>query len=256
MTRKLFDLTGSAAIVTGATRGIGLAVATRLAEQGAAVAVSSRSQADCDAVAAQIVKSGGKAIGIAADLASKQSLENLAAQAAQQLGPIDVLVLNAATNTHFGPMETIPDESFARLLQDNVIANHWLINAVAPAMRQRRSGSIVLVSSVAGLRGTSMLGAYGIAKAADLQLARNLAVEFGPDQVRVNCVAPGVTRTEFARAMWSNPQIIGRLETATPMQRIAEPDEVAGAVVFLASPASAFIAGQTIVVDGGLTIAG
>lgn len=256
MTKSLFDLSGKTAIVTGATRGIGLAIATRLAEQGAAVAVSSRSQADCDAVAAELEKLGGKAIGIAADLASKPSLQGLAEQAANRLGPIDILVLNAATNTHFGPMETIPDENFTRLLQDNVIANHWLIGAVAPAMRQRRSGSIVLISSVAGLRGTTMLGAYGIAKAADLQLARNLAVEFGPDAVRVNCVAPGVTRTEFARAMWSNPQIVGHIEAATPMRRIAEPDEVAGAALFLASPASAFITGQTIAVDGGLTIAG
>ena len=256
MTNGLFDLRGQAAIITGATRGIGLAIAKRLAEQGAAVAIASRSQPDCDEVAASLTAGGAKAIGIAADLSSKASLANLAAQARDALGPIGILVLNAATNSHFGPMEHIADDNFAKLLQDNVIANHWLVGMIAPEMRQRRAGSIILVSSVAGLRGTTMLGPYGIAKAADLQLARNLAVEFGPDAVRVNCVAPGVTRTAFAQAMWSNPAIIEPLEASTPMRRIAEPDEIAGAAVFLASPASAFMTGQTLVIDGGATIAG
>jgi NAD(P)-dependent dehydrogenase (short-subunit alcohol dehydrogenase family) len=146
----------------------------------------------------------------------------------------------------------MPDELFAKVMASNVQSNLWLSNMVIPGMAQRRSGAIVIVSSIGGLRGSPVLGAYAISKAADMQLARNLAVEWGPSNVRVNCIAPGLVRTDFARALWENPDIYKKRTKDTPLQRIGEPDEIAGATVFLASSAGSFMTGQTIVIDGGL----
>jgi NAD(P)-dependent dehydrogenase (short-subunit alcohol dehydrogenase family) len=151
-------------------------------------------------------------------------------------------------------MAGISDDQFRKILDNNVIANHWLIQMVAPEMLERGEGSIIIVSSIGGLKASPVLGAYNISKAADFQLARNLAAEFGPRQVRVNCIAPGLIRTDFAKALWENPQTLGAVTMHTPMKRIGEPDEIAGAAVFLASPASTFMTGQAIVVDGGATV--
>ena len=170
------------------------------------------------------------------------------------MGRIDILVCNAASNPYYGPMAGITDEQFRKILDNNVIANHWLIAMVAPEMLERSEGSIIIVCSIGGLQGSTVIGAYNISKAADFQLARNLAAEFGPRQVRVNCIAPGLIRTDFARALWENPDTLKAVTTHTPMQRIGEPDEIAGAAVFLAAPASTFMTGQAIVVDGGSTI--
>jgi hypothetical protein len=164
-------------------------------------------------------------------------------------------VCNAASNPYYGPMAGIGDEQFRKVLDNNILSNHWLIGMVAPGMCERRRGSIVIVSSIGGLRGSGILGAYCISKAADLQLARNLAVEFGPQNVRVNCIAPGLVRTDFARALWEDPDLLAARTATTPLRRIGEPDEIAGAAVFLASPASTFMTGQVIVVDGGVTVA-
>jgi len=250
----LFDLSGKVAIVTGSSRGIGKAIAEALADQGARVVISSRNQDVCDEVAAAInVAHPGAAIAVAASISSKDALQHLVDETVRQFGQVDVLVCNAASNPYYGPMAGISDEQFRKTLDNNVIANHWLINMVAPGMLEREDGSIVIISSVGGLVGSATIGAYNISKAADFQLARNLAAEFGPKGVRVNCIAPGLIRTDFAKALWENPDTLKSVTRHTPMRRIGEPHEIAGAAVFLASPASTFMTGQAIVVDGGST---
>jgi NAD(P)-dependent dehydrogenase (short-subunit alcohol dehydrogenase family) len=253
---SLFDLTGKVAVVTGSSRGIGRAIAHRLAEHGARIVISSRKAEACAAVVAEIeAKYGaGSALSIPANISSKEDLRRLASDAATHFGRIDILVCNAASNPYYGPLSDISDDQFRKILDNNIIANHWLISFVAPQMIERREGSIVIVSSVGGLKASTTIGAYNISKAADFQLARNLAAEFGPHNVRVNCIAPGLIRTDFARALWENPDNLRTYNARTPLGRIGEPDEIAGAAVFLASPASTFMTGQAIVVDGGATI--
>ena len=252
----LFDLAGKVAIVTGSSRGIGRAAAEALAAQGAKVVISSRKQDACDEVAAAIdARHGaGTALAVAASISDKAALQHLVDATRRAFGRIDVLVCNAASNPYYGPLEGIADDQFRKILDNNVLSNHWLIQMVAPEMRARREGSIVIVSSIGGMRGSPVIGAYNVSKAADLQLARNYAVEFGPDNVRVNCIAPGLIRTDFARALWEDPERARATNAATPLRRIGEPEEIAGAVVYLASRASAFMTGQAMVIDGGVTI--
>ena len=251
-----FDLTGKVAIITGSTRGIGMAAAYEMAEHGAKVVISSRKQDACDAVAADLNgKYGdGTAIAVAASISDKAALQHLVDETRAAFGRVDVLVCNAASNPYYGPQAGISDEQFRKVLDNNIVSNHWLIAMVAPEMRKRRDGSIVIVSSIGGLRGTATIGAYAISKAADMQLARNLAHEFGGDNVRVNCIAPGLIKTDFAKALWEDEKAVAARNRATPLGRIGEPHEIAGAVVFLASAASSYMTGQTIVVDGGVTI--
>ncbi|CUS44349.1 MAG: SDR family oxidoreductase [Pseudomonadota bacterium] len=251
-----FDLTGKVAIITGSSKGIGKASAFELAEHGAKVVISSRKQDVCDEVAAEInAKYGdGTAIAVAANISDKAGLQSLVDETRRAFGQVDVLVCNAASNPYYGPQEDIADDQFRKILDNNIISNHWLVSMVAPEMRARKSGSIVIISSIGGLRGSPVIGAYCISKAADMQLARNLAVEFGPDNVRVNCIAPGLIKTDFARALWEDEKLAERRNAATPLRRIGNPEEIAGGVVFLASAASAFMTGQTIVIDGGVTI--
>ena len=253
---SLFDLSGQVAVITGSSRGIGRAIANRMAEQGARVVISSRKLAACDEVAAEInaQHGAGRAIAIAANISSKEALQGLIDQTLAAFGRIDTLVCNAASNPYYGPLGGISDEQFRKILDNNIVANHWLVSMVAPKMRERKAGSIIIVSSIGGLRGSSMIGAYCISKAADMQLARNLAVEFGPDNIRVNCIAPGLIRTDFARALWENPEALAARNAETPLRRIGDPDEIAGAAVYLAAAASSFMTGQTLVVDGGVTI--
>jgi len=253
---NLFDLTGKVAIITGSSRGIGKAIAEALADQGAKVVISSRNQDACDPVAAAINQKYGesRAIAVAASISSKAALQNLVDATKAAFGQVDILVCNAASNPYYGPMAGISDEQFRKILDNNVIANHWLINMVAPDMLAREDGSIIIISSVGGLTGSTTIGAYNISKAADFQLARNLAAEFGPRGVRINCIAPGLIRTDFAKALWENPDTLKAVTRHTPMRRIGEPHEIAGAAVFLAAPASTFMTGQAIVVDGGSTI--
>jgi len=251
-----FDLTGKVAIITGSSKGIGKASAFELAEHGAKVVISSRKQDACDAVAAELnARYGdGTAIAVAANISDKAGLQNLVDETRRAFGQVDVLVCNAASNPYYGPQEGIADDQFRKILDNNIVSNHWLISMVVPEMRARRSGSIVIISSIGGLRGSPVIGAYCISKAADMQLARNLAVEYGPDNVRVNCIAPGLIKTDFARALWEDPEREKRTNSTTPLRRIGQPEEIAGGVVFLASSASAFMTGQTIVIDGGVTI--
>jgi len=249
-------LDGKIAIVTGSSRGIGRSIAEHLAAAGAKVVVSSRKLGACEQVAKSILDAGGDAVAIAANIGDKSQLENLVDQTRKKWGQIDVLVCNAASNPFYGPMAQLPDDAFNKILQNNIVSNHWLANLVLPEMAQRKDGALIIVSSIGGLKGTSVLGAYAISKAADMQLARNLAVEWGPHNIRVNCIAPGLVKTDFARALWENPEILQRYESQTPLRRIGEPDDIGAIAVFLASRAAAFITGQTIVADGGVTIAG
>ncbi len=254
----LFDLTGRVAVVTGSSRGIGRAAAEQLAAHGAKVVISSRKVDACEVVVKEINRRHGAdtAIAVPANISSRKELQGLVDGARKAFGRIDILVCNAASNPYFGPMSGIDDAQFRKVLDNNILSNHWLIQMVAPEMAARGEGAIVIVSSIGGLHGSDIIGAYNISKAADFQLARNLAVEFGSVGIRVNCVAPGVIRTDFAKALWSDPAQEQMIKGTTPLGRVGEPSDIAGAIAFLASPASAYVTGQAIVIDGGLSIAG
>jgi len=251
---SLFDLKGRVALITGSSRGIGRAIAVRMAEAGARVVVSSRKLDACEEVVAEIRDAGGEAVAVACNISSKDELQALVAGTRGAFGKIDVLVCNAAVNPHYGPSQEISDSAFEKVLDSNVRSNHWLCQLVIPEMAERNDGAVIIVSSIGGLKGSAVLGTYGISKAADMALARNLAVEWGPRNVRVNCIAPGLVRTDFARALWENPETYKTAIERYPLRRIGEPDEIAGTAVFLAAQAGSFVTGQTIVVDGGATI--
>lgn len=255
---KLFELTDKVAIITGSSRGIGRAIAEAYAAAGAKVVISSRKQVACEEVATTIndEHGDGTAIAVAANISDKASLEAMVAETRVRFGQIDILVCNAASNPHYGPMSEITDEQFRKIFESNVLANHWLVTMIAPEMVKRRDGTIIVVSSIGGMIGSDVIGAYNVSKAADFQLVRNLAVELGSYNVRVNAIAPGVIRTDFARALWEDPAAEQELQRITPLGRIGEPEEIAGAAVFLASRAGAYLTGQAIVVDGGSTIKG
>ena len=254
---SLFDLSGKTALVTGSTKGIGKAIAERLAEHGARVIISSRKADACEQVASDINERFGKGKEVASPIPCninyKEQLQSLVDATRKKLGKIDVLVCNAALNPYFGPSRGIPDDAFDKILGANIRSNHWLCHMVLPEMVDRKDGAIIIVSSIGGLRGSSVLGTYAISKAADMQLARNLAVEYGPQNIRVNCIAPGLVKTDFARALWDTPEAEKRTSQGTPLRRLGEPDDIAGAAVFLASRAGAYTTGQTIVIDGGST---
>lgn len=252
----LFDLTGRVALITGSSRGIGRAIAERMAEAGAKVVVSSRKADACEEVAAGIRARGGSAIAHAASISDKAALRSLVDRTLAEWGRIDVLVCNAAVNPYFGPLLSITDEAFDKIMASNVRSNVWLCSMVVPGMAERGGGSVIVISSIAGVKGNTHLGAYGISKAADLQLVRNLAVEWGPKNVRINAIAPAIIRTDFARKLWEDPEIYAAAVRGYPLRRIGEPDEVAGPAVFLASNAGSFVTGAVLMVDGGMTIAG
>lgn len=253
-----FDLTGKIALITGSSRGIGKSIAEYLAAAGAKVVISSRTQDTCDEVARTINDrhGTGTAIACAASISSKPALERLVETTHAAFGNIDILVCNAASNPHYGPLLTISDEQFRKIFDNNVLSNHWLIKLVVPGMIKRGSGSIIVMSSTTGLLGHNALGGYNISKAADLQLVRNLAVELGSQGIRVNAIAPGVIKTHFAKPLYEDEAAASKLLAQTPLHRIGEPDDVAGAAVFLASAASTHITGQSIIIDGGATING
>lgn len=252
---SLFDMTGKVAVITGSTKGIGRAIAEAMARAGASVVVSSRKADKCEEVAGAIRNEGLKATAIACHIGKREDIERLVSETERQYGKIDALVCNAAVNPYYGPMSGLTDDAFTKVIDSNVRSNVWLCNLVLPGMAERRDGSVIIVSSIGGLRGSTHLGMYAISKAADFQLARNLAVEWGPKNIRVNCIAPGLVRTDFARALWENKEVLNKAETTTPLRRIGEPDDIAGAAVFLASRAGAWMTGQVIVIDGGVTIA-
>ncbi len=253
MANPLFDLTGQVAVITGSSRGIGRSIAEQMARAGARVVISSRKPDACEAVAAAVRDAGGEALSIPANVSRRADIDHLVDATLAAWGRIDCVVCNAAANPYFGPMAGLGDEVFDKIMRTNVLANLWLCNRVLPGMAERGGGTVVLVSSIGGLRGDAFLGAYNLSKAADMQLARNLAVEWGARNIRVNTIAPGLVKTDFARALWENPALRERVEQATPLRRIGDPDDIGGVAVFLASRAAAFITGQVIVADGGAT---
>ncbi len=252
--KDLFDLSGTVAVVTGASRGIGRAIAECLASAGAKVVVSSRKLDKCEEVVEDIKNGGGEATAFACNIGHKDQLQALVDHTLEKWGQIDTLVCNAAVNPYYGPLAEVPDDAYDKTMNSNVRSNVWLCNMVIPQMAERGGGSVIIVSSVAALIGSSVLGTYGLSKAADVALARNLAVEWGEQNVRANCINPAIIRTDFARALWENPKTYERAIKNYPLKRIGEPVEIAGAALFLASKASSFMTGQTMVIDGGSTI--
>jgi NAD(P)-dependent dehydrogenase (short-subunit alcohol dehydrogenase family) len=250
-----FSLADKVAIITGSSRGIGRAIAETMASLGAKVVISSRKAEACEPVAAEILARGGAATVIPCNISRKPEVEHLVAETLERWERIDILVCNAAVNPVYGPLAQLSDEAFDKIMGANVKSNLWLCNLVIPGMAGRGGGAVVIISSIAGLRGTSVIGGYGISKAADFALARNLAVEWGPKNVRVNCVAPGLVQTDFARALWENPEVLKRRNESTPLRRIGQPHEIGPVAAFLASPAASFITGQVIIADGGVMIA-
>ena len=251
----MFSLEQKVALITGSSRGIGKAIAEAMAGAGARVVISSRKADACERVAEDIRGAGGEAIAIPCNVSETAGLDSLVDRTLAHWDRIDVLVCNAAVNPHFGPSQEIEESAFDKVMTTNVKNVLWLCRAVIPQMAEREDGAVIIVSSIAGLKGTRRLGAYAISKAADMQLTRNLALEWGPRNVRVNCIAPGLVRTDFARALWEDPENRAKALAAYPLGRLGEPEDVAGAAVFLASRAGAWITGHTLVVDGGATAA-
>jgi NAD(P)-dependent dehydrogenase (short-subunit alcohol dehydrogenase family) len=250
-----FDLTGKVAIVTGSSKGIGRGIAEGMAAQGAKVVISSRKVEPCQAVAEEIRAKGGQAAAIACHVGRKDDVAQLIEATHKQFGPVDILVCNAAANPYYGPLLDMPDDAYHKTMDTNVLSPMWLIHAVLPDMKAKKDGAIILVSSVGSLKGSAALGAYAMSKAALNQLARNLALELGPFNIRVNALLPGLVKTDFAKALWSTPQGQQRIK-AFPLGRVGEPEDIAPAAVYLASPGGRWTTGQTIVVDGGATIQG
>lgn len=248
----MFDMTGQNVLITGSSKGIGKAIAEGMAAQGANVVISSRKGDVCDAVAEDISsRGGGKAVSIPCNISHKEQLENLVAQTHEQLGDIHTLVCNAAVNPHFGSLSTIEDTAFEKVLHCNITSNHWLCQMVLPEMIERKDGSIIIVSSVGAYRGSTHLGAYVISKGADIQLIRCLAVENGPNNIRVNGIAPGLIKTDFAKALWEDPVRAKKVEATYPLRRLGEPEDLAGTAILLATKPGNYITGQTFTVDGG-----
>lgn len=251
---NLFDLTGKVAVVTGSSKGIGRAIAIRMAQHGAKVVISSRKADACEKVAAEIRAAGGEALVVPCNVSRKEELQKLVDATMAKWGRIDILVPNAAANPHFGPMSTITDEAMDKVVTTNIKGVVWLANMVLPQMAERRDGVVLIVSSVGGLIGSDMIGFYNMSKAAEQSLARSLAYEWGEKNIRVNTIAPGLIRTDFSKALWEDPKVELRRSSSAALKRIGEPDEIAGTAVYLASKAGAFVTGQTLCVDGGRLI--
>lgn len=250
----MFDLTDKVIIITDSSRGIGRASAEQVARAGAKVIVSSRKPEPCEEVVERIRRAGGEATVIPCHVGEKAQVEALVEQTLAAYGRIDGVVCNAATNPTMGPLSTLTDDIFAKIMQVNVQSTLWLSNLCAPHMAKQGGGSIVLLSSITAILGNAFIGAYGMSKAAEGQMARNLAVELGPQNIRVNSIAPGLVKTDFAKAIWDNPDLMKKQLGNTPLGRIGQPDDIAGVVHFLLSSAANYITGQMIVADGGETI--
>ena len=253
---SLFNLKNKSILITGSSRGIGKSIANHCAIHGANVIISSRKMDACETTANEINNSIGKEVAfpISANISDDKQLELLVKNTMDKLGKIDVLICNAATNPFMGSMIDMPMEKFDKVMNNNIKSNQLLCNLVLPDMVARKDGCIIIISSIGGLKGSQMLGAYNLSKAADIMMVKNIAAEFGRHNIRANSIAPGLIKTDFAKALWENPDILKSVLTNTPMQRIGEPDEVAGVAVMLASKAGEYINGETIVVDGGTTV--
>tara|TARA_S200000501_G_scaffold341498_1_gene350924 strand:+ start:290 stop:1057 length:768 start_codon:yes stop_codon:yes gene_type:complete len=253
---SLFNLKNKSILITGSSRGIGKSIAHQCALHGANVIISSRKLDACEKTANEINNEVGNEVAfpIAANISDESQLDLLVESTRKQLGKIDVLICNAATNPFMGSMLDMPSEKFDKVMNNNIKSNQVLCNLVLPEMIDRNDGSIIIISSIAAIKGSPILGAYNISKAADVMIVKNIAAEFGNKNIRANSIAPGLIKTDFAKALWENPDILKAVLSTTPMQRIGEPNEIAGVAVMLASDAGNYINGQTIVVDGGTTI--
>lgn len=251
----MFSLKDKVAVVTGSTRGIGRSIAEEMANAGAKVVISSRKAEACESVLGEFRARGREAIAVPCNVSYKEQLQNLVDRTLERWGRIDVLVCNAASNPVFGPLIKVPDEAFDKIMLTNVKSVFWLANMAIPQMARQGGGAVVIISSIGALRGSNVNGLYGTSKAAEVGLCRALAVEWGPSNVRVNCILPGLVKTDFARALWEDEERRKRREQATPLRRLGEPKDIGGVAVFLASEAAAFITGQMIIADGGTTIA-
>ena len=254
MAHSPFDLTGKVALVTGSTRGIGKSIAEEMARAGAKVVVSSRKADACEQVRAEFEKQGYEVLAQACNVSRKEELQALVDATLKRWGRIDIAVSNAASNPYYGPLAAIPDEAFDKIFNNNVKSVLWLAAMTLPGMAERGGGSYISVGSIGGIIANTVIGAYGMSKAADHMLVKNLAAEWGPKNVRVNAIAPGLIKTDFAKALWEDPQRRKEREAATPLRRLGEPKDIGGIAAFLASDAAAFITGQCIVADGGVTI--
>jgi dehydrogenase/reductase SDR family protein 4 len=249
---SLFDLKGKIALVTGATRGIGRSIAEELGNAGARVAICSRKADACAQTEAELSRGGIEVLAKPCNVSRKEELQALVDATRTKWGRIDIVVANAATNPYYGPLTDIGDEAFDKIFANNLKSVLWLAGMTLPAMKD--GGSFILVGSIGGIIANTVIGAYGMSKAAGHHLVRNLAAEWGPKNVRVNAIAPGLIKTEFARALWEDPKRAAERVSNTPLRRLGEPSDIGGIAVFLASPAAAFITGQCIVADGGVTI--
>lgn len=249
----MFDLTGRVAVLTGASKGMGLAMAQGLAKHGATVVISARTQTSLEHAAEQINQSvrSQSAIPIACNAGKKEDLTNLVEEARRLAGPIDIVIGNAGVNPYYGPTSQIPDSAYEKTMASNVQANLWLAQLAAPDMIERQRGSMIFTASVGAFKASETLGTYGMSKLALIGLVRNLAAEFGPSGVRCNAICPGLIRTEFARALWENPDVERRINNDIPLRRLGDPEDVAGVAVFLASDASRYMTGQALTVCGG-----
>ena len=250
----MFDLTDKVAVITGSSKGIGLSIAECMADAGAKVVISSRKQDVCESAAEKICQNGGEALAIPCNISRKEELHKLVDETLAAWGRLDILVCNAAVNPYYGPMSKMSDDAYDKVMNSNVRSNFWLCNLAAPLMVEQGGGSIVIVSSIGGNQGSENLGVYGISKAADFAIVRNLAVEWGPRGITANCIAPGLIKTDFSRALWENPKIATGVEDGTPVRRIGDPEDIGGVALFLASDAARYLTGQTLVVDGGVSI--
>jgi NAD(P)-dependent dehydrogenase (short-subunit alcohol dehydrogenase family) len=252
----VFDLTDKVAIVTGGSRGIGRAIALAYADAGAQLVLASRKQEGVDAAADEIRQRGGRALAVATHMGQADDVASLVEKAVEAFGGIDIAVSNAATNPHFGPILTASSSQWDKIHEVNLKGAFLLAQQVAPHMKARGGGSLLMVASLAGLRPSTGMGVYSVFKAGLIMLTQVLARELAPDGIRVNALAPGVIRTRFSSALWETPEVAESIAAATPMGRLGEVDDVVGAALYLASPLSAFVTGEVLVIDGGLNLAG
>lgn len=253
-TENKFDLTGKVAVITGGSRGIGLAIAEAYAAAGARIVIASRKQDACNEAVAQIEASGGEALAIAAHTGDQAAIDRLVAQTTETFGGIDILVNNAATNPHFGPFLTAEESHWEKILDVNVKGYFRMAKACVPSMRERGGGKIINMASVAGFEPQTMMGVYCVSKAAVLMMTKVLAAELAADNIQVNAIAPGFVKTKFSSALWVNDQIHDMIVKTIPQKRMAAPEEISGIALYLASAASSFTTGAEFVIDGGQLI--
>ena len=253
---SLFSLKNKAILITGSSKGIGKSIAHQSALMGANVIISSRKIDACEITAKEINDDIGKEVAfpIACNIAEDEQLKYLVDKTIETLGSIDTLICNAATNTFMGSMLDMNIEQFDKVMHNNIRSNQLLCNICLPHMIEKNDGAIIIISSIAAIKGSAFLGAYNISKAADVMIVKNIAAEFGYKNIRANSIAPGLIKTDFAKGLWENPDILSKVLESNPMRRIGEPNEIAGAAILLSSNAGSYINGQTIVIDGGTTI--